>query len=99
MHRSLIVARIAPTAVNRVADLFRESDATDLPDKVGVLRRSLYVRDDLYIPLLETAEPSESALRPAQQEPEFHRVSPRLGDYIRPYDPDTGRSPADALAR
>jgi cyclase len=98
VHRSLIVAKMLPGAAPRVADLFRESDSTPLPEQVGVFRRSLYARDDLYIHVLETSRPSAEALRIAQREDEFHRVSAALAEFITPYDPRTWRSPADALA-
>ncbi|WP_330256982.1 TcmI family type II polyketide cyclase [Nocardia sp. NBC_00565] len=97
MNRSLIVARILPHAAARVGEIFAESDATDLPEIAGVARRELYVLGDLYVHLLETAEPGAAAIGTAQQHPEFARVSSRLGEFISPYLA-TWKSPADARA-
>ncbi|MEU6582460.1 TcmI family type II polyketide cyclase [Nocardia sp. NPDC046763] len=97
-HRSLIVARIVPDAVTRVAEIFAESDATDLPMLAGVTRRELYALGDLYVHLLETEQPGANAIGAAQQHPEFARVSSRLGEFISPYLANW-QSPADARAR
>ncbi|MGO4613590.1 TcmI family type II polyketide cyclase [Nocardia sp. 2YAB30] len=98
MNRSLIIARIRPDAVSRVAEIFAESDATALPVIAGVSRRELYALDDLYVHMLETTETGNTAIGLAQQHPEFARVSSRLGEFISPYLP-TWQSPADARAR
>lgn len=97
MHRSLIVARIAPGAERRVAQIFAESDETDLPRIAGIDHRSLYRLGDLYVHLIETSRPSAQALEAARSHPEFARVSRRLEPSISPYLA-TWRSPADAVA-
>ncbi|WBB80927.1 TcmI family type II polyketide cyclase [Micromonospora sp. WMMD882] len=98
MDRSLIVAKVLPTAEGRVAEIFAESDATELPRLVGVRHRSLYRLHDLYVHLLETDAAGEGVVEHARQHPEFSRISDRLRPYISPYLP-TWRSPRDALAR
>lgn len=98
MDRSLIVAKILPTAPSRVAEIFAESDATELPRLAGVRHRSLYRLHDLYLHLLETGPTGEQAVEAARGHPEFVRVSDRLRPYISPYLP-TWRSPRDAMAR
>lgn len=97
MHRSLIVARILPEAEHEVAEIFADSDSTELPHIAGVRRRSLYRLGDLYVHLLETDNPGAEAVAAASRHPEFARVSERLGAYISPYLP-TWRSPKDAQA-
>ncbi|MEH0934719.1 TcmI family type II polyketide cyclase [Micromonospora psammae] len=97
MDRSLIVAKVVPTAEAQVAEIFAESDATDLPRLVGVRHRSLYRLHDLYVHLLETESPAESAVEAARGNPEFQRVSARLRPYVSPYLP-TWREPRDAMA-
>lgn len=97
MHRSLIVARVVPDAERQVAQIFAESDETELPRIAGVRHRSLYRLHDLYVHLLETADAGADALRAAREHPEFARVSERLQQYISPYLP-TWRSPQDAVA-
>lgn len=98
MERSLIVARILPDAEHRVAEIFAESDRTELPSLARVRHRSLYRLDDLYVHLLETATDGDAAVDEARRHPEFARVSERLRPYISPYLA-TWRSPRDAMAR
>lgn len=97
MERAVIVARIAPDAEERVAEIFAASDATDLPGVAGVRHRSLYRLGDLYVHLLETGQTDVETLSRARGHPEFARVSERLRPYIAPYLP-TWRTPKDALA-
>lgn len=99
MERALIVARMRSGAEADVARIFAESDATSLPGQVGVSRRSLFVRGSLYLHLMDLEGDAASALRRAQELPGFHDVSARLRPFIEPYDPETWRSPQDALAR
>ncbi|PZG14305.1 TcmI family type II polyketide cyclase [Micromonospora craterilacus] len=98
MDRTLIVAKVVPTAEAAVAEIFAESDTTELPHLVGVRHRSLYRLHDLYVHLLETDAPGDGAVEAVRQHPEFERVSARLRPYITPYLPDW-RSPRDAMAR
>ncbi|MFG3707163.1 TcmI family type II polyketide cyclase [Micromonospora sp. NPDC047670] len=98
MDRSLIVAKVVPSAEARVAEIFAESDATELPHLVGVRHRSLYRLGDLYVHLLETDAPGGAAVEAARGHPEFARVSARLRPYVSPYLP-TWREPRDAMAR
>ncbi|WP_229401445.1 TcmI family type II polyketide cyclase [Micromonospora okii] len=97
MDRSLIVAKVVPTEQERVAEIFAESDATELPHLAGVRHRSLYRLHDLYVHLLETEQPGEGAVENVREHPEFVRVSARLRPYVSPYLP-TWRSPRDAMA-
>lgn len=98
MERSLIVAKVDPSAEERIAEIFAESDATELPRLAGVQHRSLYRLQDLYLHLLETELPGETAVAEARHHPEFVRVSERLRPYVSPYLP-TWREPRDAMAR
>ncbi|MBM7495313.1 cyclase [Micromonospora luteifusca] len=98
MDRSLIVAKVDPNAEERVAEIFAESDATELPRLVGVRHRSLYRLHDLYVHLLETEQSAQSAVEGARGHPEFIRVSDRLRPYVSPYL-STWRSPRDAMAQ
>jgi cyclase len=98
MHRSVIVAKITPGREDDVARVFAESDRTDLPRLVGVVRRELYSLGDLYVHILETNQPADIALAKARADKEFGRVTQELEPFIAPYLP-TWRSPADAVAR
>jgi cyclase len=97
MHRSLIIAKIAPGTEKEVAEIWAESDATELPRVVQVRHRSLYTLGDLYVHLLETTEPPSAALGVARKHPEFARISERLDPFISPYLA-SWRSPQDAVA-
>lgn len=98
MHRSLIVAKIKPGAEAEVARIFAASDQTELPRIVGVRHRSLWSLDDLYVHVLETEEPTGSALGEARRHPEFEAISRRLDPFITPYL-ETWRGPQDAVAK
>jgi cyclase len=97
MNRSLIVAKIQPTAEREVAAIWAESDQTELPLIAGVTHRSLYRLGDLYVHLLETVQPGPEAVQTAREHAEFTRISARLSPFITPYLP-TWKSPQDAQA-
>ncbi|GLY69671.1 TcmI family type II polyketide cyclase [Amycolatopsis taiwanensis] len=98
MHRTLIVAKIHPNAEQHVAEIFAESDRTELPLIAGVRHRSLYRLGDLYAHLLETEDLGDAAVAEARKHPEFQRISRRLDEHISPYLP-TWKSPKDAMAQ
>lgn len=98
VHRTLIVARMLPGSEEKVRDIWAESDATELPGVAGVERRSLWNLGDVYIQLLETAEPGHAAISRIKDHPEFIRISDRLSEFISPYL-STWRSPKDAQAQ
>lgn len=95
---SLIVAHLAAGAEAPVARLFTESDAGELPVVLGVRQRQLFRYRDLYFHYVEFAGDRREALDRAAQHSEFRKISAALARYVTPYDPDTWRSPADALA-
>jgi cyclase len=96
--RGVIVARIKPGARERVAEIFAESDAGPLPGLAGVRHRSLFVLEDVYIHLVETDDDVDGAIEQVRDHPLFREISARLEPYIEPYNPDTWRSPKDAMA-
>ncbi|GAB3142624.1 TcmI family type II polyketide cyclase [Micromonospora sonneratiae] len=95
MSRLLIVGRIAPEAEPQIAQIFAESDATELPAITGARHRSLYRLGDLFVHLIEMdgAGPEKAA-----QHPLFLEVNKRLSEHTSPYL-STWRSPRDAMAR
>ncbi|MEV4758553.1 TcmI family type II polyketide cyclase [Micromonospora sp. NPDC049559] len=97
MNRLVIVAKVLPDAEEQVAQIFAESDRTELPAIVGVRHRSLYRLDDLYVHLVETEDAAADALENARRHPEFVRISQRLRPYVSPYLP-TWQVPSDAMA-
>ncbi|MFE9775099.1 TcmI family type II polyketide cyclase [Streptomyces sp. NPDC005931] len=100
MHHALIVARMAPGSAPAIADVFAASDRGELPHLVGVRRRSLFqFGDDVYLHLIEAEQDPAPAIAKVAGHPEFRGISERLAAYVSPYDPETWRSPADAMAR
>jgi cyclase len=99
MYRSIIVARIRPNMQESVAKVFAESDATSLPHDLGVVRRSLYSLNDVYLHVIDmTNEPGET-LRKAAKMPGFKEISLNLRPYVHAYDEENWRTPQDALAK
>ncbi|SBV00236.1 cyclase [Streptomyces sp. Ncost-T6T-1] len=97
--RILIVARMAPDNAEKVAALFAASDGQSLPADLGVTRRELFrYQDDLYFHLVEFAGDADRAMAAARIREDFRQLCADLDPLIRPYDPVTWRSPADATA-
>ncbi|MEU0088283.1 TcmI family type II polyketide cyclase [Streptomyces sp. NPDC048389] len=99
MHHALIVARMAPGSAPDIADVFAASDSGELPHLVGVKRRSLFQFGDVYLHLIESDRPPGPAIAKLTEHPEFRGISERLSAFVSPYDPQTWRSPKDAMAQ
>jgi cyclase len=97
MHQTLIVARLDPADTGRVAELFAESDRSELPKLVGVSSRTLFSYHDLYFHLIESERALGSRLRGVSEHPLFADIAAKLSSYVRPYDPNW-REPGDAMA-
>ncbi|MFI1205505.1 TcmI family type II polyketide cyclase [Streptomyces sp. BHT-5-2] len=99
MHHALIVARMKPGSAPDIAEVFAASDRTELPHLVGVNRRTLFQFGDVYLHLIESDAPPGPEIAKVHGHPEFRSVSRRLSAYVSAYDPETWRSPEDAMAR
>jgi cyclase len=99
VKRGVIVARIKPDSEEEVARIFAESDATQLPQIIGVRHRSLYVLDNVYVHLVETDDEFATAVNNIRDHDLFKDISQKLDPYIQPYNPETWKSPKDAQAR
>ncbi|KNB49917.1 TcmI family type II polyketide cyclase [Streptomyces caatingaensis] len=97
MHRTLIVAKLRTGDPGRIAEVFAESDATDLPHMVGVSRRTLFTFHDLYFHLVEADQDIAPDLYRARSHPLYRDINTKLADLVLPYDPDW-REPKDAMA-
>lgn len=97
MHQTLIVARIDPADADAVADIFAESDATDLPHMIGVSRRTLFHFHDLYFHLVQADEDITPNLYKARKHELFSDINTKLSKHISPYDPNW-KEPKDAMA-
>jgi cyclase len=99
VKRGLIIAKIKPGKEAEVAQIFADSDQTELPTLAGVRHRSLFVLEDIYVHYVETDADFELAVDEVRDNPLFREISKRLDEYITPYNPETWRSPKDATAR
>jgi cyclase len=98
--QTMIVARIKPGAEPDVARIFGESDAGPLPAKMGVTGRWLYLLEDVYLHLLERTDASfGDAIRKNHDQPAFAKIMDDLSPFISAYNPDSWRSPEDAVAK
>ncbi|WP_433254692.1 TcmI family type II polyketide cyclase [Streptosporangium sp. CA-135522] len=97
MSRTLIVARLEPGPAEAIADIFAESDATELPHMVGVTRRTLFRFHDLYFHLVEADDEITPNLYRARSHPLYQDINRRLAEHVRPYDPNW-KEPKDAMA-
>lgn len=99
MHSTLIVARMEPRDAAPVAGLFEEFDRTDMPDLMGTRRRQLFRYQGLYFHLQDfDSDDGGEVIQAARSHPKFVQISNDLKQFITAYDPDTWRSPKDAMA-
>jgi cyclase len=100
MDRTLIVARIRPgVQEDQIAEVFAESDNTELPKMAGVRSRTLFRFHNLYMHLIDAETAAGLNLDSVRHHQLFRKVSEDLEPFIAPYDPATWKSPADAMAR
>ncbi|GAB3440625.1 TcmI family type II polyketide cyclase [Actinophytocola sediminis] len=99
MHSTLIVARFATDSTTEVATLFGDFDNTDMPYRMGTLRRQLFSYQGLYFHLQDFADDNGGErIDAAKTDERFQAISANLRPHLVAYDPDTWRSPADAIA-
>ncbi|MET8426893.1 TcmI family type II polyketide cyclase [Nocardia sp. NPDC004860] len=100
MFSTLIVARMEPALAGDVAGLFGEFDTTEMPHLMGTRRRQLFHYHGLYFHLQDFDSDNGGArIEDAKADPRFVKISEDLEPFIDAYDPQTWRSPADAMAR
>jgi cyclase len=99
VKRGVIIARIKPGCEQQVAEVFAESDATELPKLTGVRHRSLFVLEDIYVHYVEMDEQFDKSVDKVRNHELFKDISKKLEPYIQPYNPETWKSPKDATAR
>ena len=99
VKRGVIIAKVKPGSEDKVAEIFAESDRSELPELAGVRHRSLFVLEDVYVHYVEVDEDFEQAVDQIREHPLFKEISRKLDDHITPYNPETWQSPKDATAR
>jgi cyclase len=99
MFSTLIVARFDPLHQPEISKLFSGFDETDMPQRMGTLRRQLFAYNDLYFHLQDFAsEDGKRAIEEARSDSRFQQISEDMRPFVQAYDPETWRSPADAMA-
>jgi len=100
MESTLIIGRMEPHVAGDVARLFGAFDQTDMPHRMGTRRRELFNYRDLYVHLqdFDDGEHGGGRIQEARLDPLFVQISADLKAYLTAYDPETWRSPADAMA-
>jgi cyclase len=99
MYSTLIVAKMDSESSIDVAKIFGDFDRTEMPHRMGTKRRQLFSFRGLYFHLQEFNEDNGGQLiEEAKTDPRFVAISQDLKPFIQAYDPDTWRSPADAMA-
>jgi cyclase len=99
MHSNLIVARMEPASSAGVAKLFADFDTTEMPHRMGTRRRQLFHYRGLYFHLQDfDSDNGGELIEDAKTDPRFVQISNDLKEFIQAYDPETWRSPADAMA-
>lgn len=99
MHTNLIVARMDPRSSDEVAQIFGDFDQTEMPQRMGTRRRQLFSYRGLYFHLQDFDDAlGDTRIEQAKTDSRFIQISADLKPFIDAYDPDTWRSPADAMA-
>src|SRR5262245_19316762 len=88
IKRGVIVAKIKPGCEDKVAAVFAESDAGELPGLVGCRHRSLYILGDIYVHYVETDSEFVQAVGTVREHPLFKEISLKLEPYISAYKAD-----------
>lgn len=99
MYSTLIVARMEPRDGAAVARLFDKFDRGHMPALMGTRRRELFHYRGLYFHLQDfDGEQGGEVVEQTRTHPDFVRISADLREFITAYDPQTWRSPKDAMA-
>ena len=96
--RGVIVAVVKEGCEDKVAEIFAQSDATELPKVMGVKHRSLFALKDIYVHYVEMEDDFEESVEGFRDHPLFRDISKKLQPYIRAYN-RWWESPKDAVAR
>ncbi|MER7351293.1 TcmI family type II polyketide cyclase [Streptomyces aurantiacus] len=101
MYSTMIVARLDPADIGTVAKLFGDFDSgTELPHTMGTRRRQLFAYNGLYFHIQDFESDNGGRLiEQAKSDPRFVQIQKDLLPYIHVFDPETWRSPSDAMAQ
>ncbi|MEB4613754.1 TcmI family type II polyketide cyclase [Leucobacter sp. M11] len=98
LYTSLVVAKLNTERLSEISRLFTEFDRSDMPQKMGTVRRQLFTFHDLYFHLQDfKSDTGTERIEAAKTEPEFIQISQDLRPFFEPYDPNW-QSPKDSIA-
>ncbi|MGN2638146.1 TcmI family type II polyketide cyclase [Nocardia takedensis] len=98
MFSTLIIAKFQKPDLESIAELFGEFDKTEMPERMGTLRRQLFNFNDLYIHAQDFAEDhGADRVEQARTDPRFIQISADLRQFFDPYNPNWS-GPQDAMA-
>lgn len=86
--RGIIVGKCKPGSEEKIAEAFARSDATDLPHKLGVKSRHIWVQNEIYVHFVENEVALPEVLSDYAQEPLFQEVKAELDQYVSLIYPD-----------
>ncbi|WP_187776374.1 TcmI family type II polyketide cyclase [Antrihabitans cavernicola] len=99
MFSTLIIAKFEQPELNSIADIFGEFDRSDMPERMGTMRRQLFKYHDLYIHAQDFAEDhGPDQVEKARTDPRFVKISDDLRPFFNAYDPNWS-GPKDAMAQ
>lgn len=88
VYRGIILARYKPGSEEAIVDAFRRSDATELPDLIGVKSRHVWVLGDIYVHFVEGKAALPTVLKEYSDHPLFQSVKAELDQYVSPLAPN-----------
>lgn len=89
MARGMIIGRLRPGAQKQeIIAAFQESDATELPQLIGIQTRSVFILGDIYVHLIESETPLEVVLTDMKDHALFVDIKQRLDRCVEPLSPD-----------
>ena len=89
MFRLLMVRRWNRSDADRISRIFHQHDKeTDLPEVIGVTRRTLFGFHDLYLHLVEGEDDFQERLYAAVNDQRFRVIDDQLAKILAPYIPN-----------
>jgi aromatase len=88
IYRGVIIARYEPGTESKLADAFRRSDETELPRRVGVVSRNLWVLGNVEVHLVEAVRPLPQIIHEFANDDLFMEIKAEADQYVKPLAPE-----------
>ena len=88
VYRGVIIANYEPGTENKLADAFRRSDETELPQRVGVVSRNIWVLGNVEVHLVEAARPLPQIIHEFAKDKLFMEIKAEADQYVKPLAPE-----------